>query len=41
MPFLEKAGFLNGLRENVLNRNFLLKCSKNAKKAGDKAHSLS
>ncbi|WP_132958815.1 hypothetical protein [Rhizobium sp. BK251] len=30
-----------GLNKNVVNRNILPECSKNAKKADDKAHSLS
>jgi hypothetical protein len=37
----KKARVYKGLHQNLVNRNFLLKCSKNAKKADDKAQCLS
>ena len=37
----EKARVYKDLNEYLVNRKILLECSKNAKKADDKAHSLS
>ncbi|GAA3076691.1 hypothetical protein GCM10010520_24690 [Rhizobium viscosum] len=37
----EKARIYKGLKVNLVNRKILRECSKNAKKANDKAQSLS
>jgi hypothetical protein len=41
MKGCEKARVYKDLNENLVNRNILLECSKNAKKANDKAQCLS